>query len=180
MYDRGDSKTNPKASKTATSQDERREGNRHPLIASADVVELRSGSRFSTRTTDLGPGGCFLDTLIPFEAGSKVRIIIREGQNRFEASGIVVYSQNGLGMGVAFDPLKPEQRKSLAVWLGEEIAEHEQAQEKEQQPLQSEQKPRPPHGSDREALLRLVKLMISKGILSEAEAASIFSNPVLF
>lgn len=179
MYDRGDTKADGKQSKAATSQSERREANRHPLIASADVVELHTGSRFSTRTTDLGPGGCFLDTLIPFESGSKVRVLIRDGQNRFEATGIVVYSQSGLGMGVAFDPLKPEQRRSLAIWLGEEVDEHPGDQDQPHSP-QSELKPRLPHGSDHEALLRLVKLMISKGILSQAEAASIFGNPVLF
>jgi hypothetical protein len=178
MYDHSDSKYSSKSVKSATSQAERRGGNRHPFIAAADVVETSSGSRFSTRTTDLGPGGCFLDTLVPFEAGAKVRISIREGQNRFEASGLVVYSQSGLGMGIAFDPLRPEQLKTLSVWLGEEVDEHQKAQESVQ--AAQGQNPGLPHGSDREALLRLIKVLISKGILSDAEAASIYSNPVLF
>lgn len=184
MYDHGDNKINPKAAKptagakptAAASQEERRGGNRHPFIAAADVVELGSGSRFSTRTTDLGPGGCFVDTLVPFDAGARVRVSIREGQNRFEAVGIVVYSQSGLGMGIAFDTLKPDQRRALAVWLGEEVDEHQQAQES----VEEQRRPGLPHGSDREALLRLVKVMTSKGLLTETEAASIFSDPVFF
>jgi hypothetical protein len=60
------------------SQAERRGSNRHPFIAVADVVELGTGALFSTRTTDLGPGGCFVDTLVPFDAGSNVRVTIRE------------------------------------------------------------------------------------------------------
>ena len=32
----------------------------------AEVIELHSGARFSTRTMDLGPGGCFVDTTVPF------------------------------------------------------------------------------------------------------------------
>jgi PilZ domain-containing protein len=177
MYDHGGNKNAPHSAKAAVSQAERREGKRHPFIAAADVVDQRSGTRFSSRTTDLGTGGCFLDTLIPFEAGAKVRISIREGQNRFEATGIVVYAQSGLGMGVAFDPLQPDQLKALAAWLGEEINQDQQNQE---QKFESAHIAGVPHGSDREALLRLVRLLISKGILSEAEAASVCSNPVFF
>jgi len=175
MYEHGDQKNRLDSSKgkTSASQAERRGGNRHPFIAAAEVVELGSGARFSTRTTDLGPGGCFVDTLVPFEAGSKVRMMIREGQSRFEATGIVVYSQTGLGMGIAFDELKEEARRALAVWLGEEIEERLETSVERKSPGL-------PHGSDREALLRLVKLMTSKGVLSEAEAASIFSDPVFF
>lgn len=178
MYDHGDKKSAPNAVNATTSQAERREANRHPFIAAADVIELGSGSRFSTRTTDLGPGGCFVDTLVPFDAGAKVRVSIREGQNRFEATGLVVYSQSGLGMGIAFDPLRPEQRKALAVWLGEEVEQQEQ--EQEQKSTQAGDNPGLPHGSDREAFVRLVKLLINKGVLSEAEAASIYSDPVFF
>jgi hypothetical protein len=175
MYDHGDNKKTPDTGKKITGQAERRGANRHPFIAAADVVELGSGSRFSTRTTDLGPGGCFVDTMVPLAAGAKVRLSIREGQNRFEVTGIVVYSQSGLGMGIAFDTLKPDQRTALALWLGEEINEHERAHDS----IQELRKPGLPHGSDREALVRLVKLMTSKGVLSEAEAASIFGD-VLF
>jgi hypothetical protein len=162
---------------TSASQAERRGSNRHPFIAAADVVELGTGVLFSTRTTDLGPGGCFVDTLVPFEAGSNVRVTIREGNHRFEATGIVVYSQSGLGMGIAFDDMKPEQRKTLAVWLGEEVSQ------REEQPVaapSANPKPMLPHGSDREALVRLVRLMIKKGTLTEAEGSAIFGNPMAF
>jgi hypothetical protein len=172
MYDRDDKL---KAA-TSASQVERRVANRHPLIAAADVVELGSGAVFSTRTTDLGPGGCFIDTLVPFDVGSKVRITIREGKTRFEATGVVVYSQSGLGMGVAFDDIEPLQRKVLAVWLGEEVNQYEQKHEGKS----AAPKPMLPHGSDQEALVRLVRLMVSKGLLSEPEGTAIFGSPVLF
>jgi hypothetical protein len=176
MYDHSNMKSGQGgSSKTTADSAERRGGNRHPFIAAADVVEVGSGSRFSTRTTDLGPGGCFIDTMVPFDTGSKVRVMIREGQTRFEATGLVVYSQSGLGMGIAFDELKAEQRRALAVWLGEEVSEHQETQE-----LSERRVPGLPHGSDREALLRLVKLMKDKGVLSDAEVASVFGDPVLF
>ena len=81
---------------------ERREGNRHIFTAAADVVEISSGARFSTRTTDLGPGGCFVDTTNPFPVGSKLHVRLHKGKTSFETAGIVVYSQNGLGHGNRF------------------------------------------------------------------------------
>ena len=117
-------------------------------------------------------------------AGSKVRVSIREGQTRFVATGLVVYSQTGLGMGIAFDTLRPDQRRALAVWLGEEVDLHQQ--ELHQDTVETPPEVRPtvgaglPHGSDREAFLRLIKALIAKGILSESEAAAIYSNPVMF
>jgi hypothetical protein len=104
-------------------------------------------------------------------------VSIREGQTRFEATGLVVYSQAGLGMGIAFDTLRPDQRKALAVWLGEEVDQHQQA-------IEAEVERAPvapaglPHGSDREAFVRLIKVLKAKGLLSETEAAAIYSNPL--
>jgi hypothetical protein len=178
MYDRGDTKPTPNSSKSAASG-ERRGADRHPFIAAADVIDIASGTRFSTRTTDLGPGGCFVDTLVPFDAGSKVRVSIREGQTRFEVTGLVVYSQAGVGMGIAFDTLRPDQRKALAAWLGEEVDQHaDDLQAQAPADSRPTQAAGLPHGSDREAFVRLIKVLIAKGLLSEAEAAAIYSNPV--
>jgi hypothetical protein len=173
MYDQGDK------SKTVTSASnaERRGSGRRSFIAAANVVDLRSGAAFSTRATDLGPGGCFVDTLVPFDSGSKVRVSVREGNMQLDATGMVVYSQSGLGMGIAFDELEPEQRKVLAVWLGDK---EESVFGESSAPSDPLSNPVVPHGSDRQALVRLVSLMVRKGILSEADATAIFGNPVLF
>src|SRR5579863_9128169 len=85
------------ASKSATSEADRRGNDRHLVTASAEVIELSSGARFSTRTTDMGPGGCFIDTLTPFPVGAKVRVTVYRGASHFETMGTVVYSQQGLG-----------------------------------------------------------------------------------
>ena len=62
---------------TALKEAERRNAGRHMFTASADVVELGSGARFSTRTTDLGPGGCSStpQTLSPWD-----RVLARPSQ----------------------------------------------------------------------------------------------------
>src|SRR5690349_18261156 len=84
---------------------ERRGAIRHQITVSAEVVEIKSGTRFSSRTTDLGPGGCFVDTLMPLPVGSAVRTRLSKDNVSFEAVGTVTFSQTGLGMGIAFEDM---------------------------------------------------------------------------
>src|ERR1700691_5622663 len=108
MYEHGPKKqSGPLAASKHSSvkEAERRGTDRHSFSASADVIELSSGARFSTRTTDLGPGGCFVDTMTPFPVGAKVRVTVKKAKTDFQTEGTVVYSQTGLGMGIAFAEL---------------------------------------------------------------------------
>jgi len=164
----------------AIKEAERRNCDRHMFTASADVVDLASGARFSTRTTDLGPGGCFVDTTNPFSVGSKVHVVLHKGKTEFTTQGIVVYSQTGLGMGIAFNEVDAAQQAALQLWLaehtGESIPTHEvhrpgKTFERDLNML------RP--SADRAAVVRLVRLMITKGILTEAEGSSVLVDPVL-
>jgi hypothetical protein len=159
---------------------ERRGGDRHMFTASADVVELSSGARFSTRTTDLGPGGCFVDTTNPFPVGSNLHVKLHKGKTTFETSGVVVYSQNGLGMGIAFHELAHDRRAALESWLadltGGEPHHHESAHEAAA-PVKPFLHAR--GTGQNPSLVRLVQLMIGKGILTEAEGSSVLIDPVL-
>jgi PilZ domain len=162
---------------------ERRIAERHMFTAAAEVIELHSGARFSTRTMDLGPGGCFVDTTVPFPVGSKVRIALQKGKTNFKTGGNVVYSQAGLGMGIAFDEQAPEQRIALHEWIAHVTGSHSAAHEHSSQPLEA-----PSYGlkndlhhrsSEWVAMVRLVQLMIGKGILTEAEGSSVLHDPLL-
>lgn len=158
----------------ALQDDERRTGNRHLFTASADVLDVASGARFSARTTDLGPGGCFVDTLVPFPVGARVRVSVRKAKRQFLTEGVVVYSQHGLGMGIAFSDLNAKQREELNTWIvelaGARFNAAEPARAKTEQ-FRSE--------TPRAAMMRLVQMLVSKGLLSEAEAASVFFDPVM-
>jgi PilZ domain len=165
------------AKSAALEEFERRTGDRHMLTASAEVIEVGSGARFTTRTTDLGPGGCFVDTTNPFPVGAKVRVALRKGRNEFHTPGTVVYSQQGLGMGISFGDLDPEQRTALSLWLGE--AGGEAQSQVEASPTARFTGAGQQLNSDRAALVRLVRLMITKGLLTEAEGSSVLVDPVL-
>lgn len=152
---------------------ERRETRRHAFTATAEVTEIHSGAKFSTRTTDLGPGGCFVDTVVPFPVGAQVRVTVHKGKTEFHTGGTVVYSQTGLGMGIAFDQLDAHQRHALEAWIVNLTGERQGLPEAPQVPKIDPRRP------DHALLVRLVQLMITKGILTEAEGSSVLHDPVL-
>jgi PilZ domain len=179
MYDHGHGHKQSTGSKAAgTKEAERRGNDRHPITASAEVIELGSGARFATRTTDLGPGGCFVDTMVPFPVGANVRVKVHKGKTQFETSGVVVYSQTGLGMGIAFSDMELSQRSALDTWLAELTGEKQAAHHLESSGYAGSQSSEHRPG-DKTALVRLVRLMITKGILTEAEGASVLMDPLL-
>jgi PilZ domain len=168
-----------KASKHGHAQpQERRHSVRYQFTAGAQVVDRVTGARFSTRTTDLGPGGCFVDTLVPFPEGTNVHISLTKGQNTFETDGYVVYSQTGLGMGLAFSDLDSTQAKSLRDWLKEVTAEREATYE-----ILSTARNISPRGNgavnDKAMMVRMVHLLVGKGMLTEAEGSAVLYEPVL-
>jgi hypothetical protein len=96
---------------------ERRGAARYPLALAADVVEISSGSRMIARTSDISATGCYLDTLSPVAKGSQVHLRLTYRDELLEVTGLVVYVSPGLGMGVAFDGVSPEQQERLNRWL---------------------------------------------------------------
>jgi hypothetical protein len=160
---------------SATKDADRRGADRHVFTAAAEVVDMTTGARFSTRTTDLGPGGCFVDTLSPLPVGSQVHVSVRKGQTHFQSEGTVVYSQDGLGMGIEFSSLDSTQQKALETWLTELTGGRYIA------PVDLRQEKRTPRLStpDHAVVVRLIQMLISKGLLTEAEGQSVLHDPVL-
>jgi PilZ domain len=177
MYDHGAKKHSAESSsKSATKNAERRRGDRHIFTAAAEVVELSSGARFSTRTTDLGPGGCFVDTLVPFPVGVKVHVGVRKGKTQLDTNGVVVYSQPGLGMGIAFDSLDQSQQQALEKWLmeitGSKSIVFSFSTPKPKEPVS-------PQSVDQPVIRQLLRLLVSKGLITAAEAASVMYEPLI-
>ncbi len=92
---------------------------RCPFVASADVVEVGTGTRLSARTSEIGLGGCYVDALNPFNVGTAVTVKIVRDQGTFEAKAKVVYSDPSFGMGLEFAQLAGEQRLVLENWVAE-------------------------------------------------------------
>ena len=96
---------------------------RCPLVASAEVTELGSGTVLSGRTSELGLGGCYVDSLNPFPEGTLVGLRILRDQGVFETKAKVVYCDPRFGMGLAFTEMSPDQRSLLEAWLTEIVSQ---------------------------------------------------------
>jgi hypothetical protein len=90
---------------------------RHPFIASAELLEENSGSRISTRISDLSFGGCYVDTVNPLPDGTTVQLKIFTETHSFQAPATVVYSHTHLGMGMKFGAVQPQHEEILRLWL---------------------------------------------------------------
>ncbi len=100
---------------------------RHPFIASAELLETNSGSRMSTRISDLSLGGCYVDTVNPLPEGAAVELKIFTQTHSFEAPATVVYSHAHLGMGMQFREVQPKFEEVLRLWLPEETQKANEA-----------------------------------------------------
>lgn len=95
---------------------------RCPFVASAEVTELVHGAKLDARTSEIGLGGCYVDTLNPFPEGTEVQVRILKDDGAFETKAKVVYIQPSFGMGLAFIDLPLDQRTVLENWLLELIS----------------------------------------------------------
>jgi hypothetical protein len=98
---------------------ERRRDARYPFTASIEAIETKSGTRLNGRTSDLGLGGCYVDTLNPVPVGSVLSIKISRDKESFQAQAKVTYSTVGMGMGLAFITADPAQVKVFQRWIQE-------------------------------------------------------------
>jgi hypothetical protein len=150
---------------------ERRKSIRYPFTAEVEAVEVRSQVRVAGRTSDLGLGGCYIDTISSLPVGAVVRLRIKREQRVFEAVATVANAHVSMGMGLAFTEIKPEHLDVLRAWLAE---------------LSGEQLPEPevmetePETNDASTVLHLqqvlnelVNLMVRKKIINEKEGAAL-------
>jgi len=98
---------------------ERRRHTRYPFTVTVEAVEGKSQTRIHGRTSDLSRGGCYVDTISSFPAGSVVKMRLTKDARSFEAQAEVVYSLVGMGMGVKFTSGDPQQLLTLEKWVGE-------------------------------------------------------------
>ena len=98
---------------------ERRQYTRYPFTAALEAFEPASQTRIQGRTADLSRGGCYVDTMNPFPAQTRVKMRITKDQRSFQGQATVVYSVAGMGMGLRFEPTEPRQLLALRRWLGE-------------------------------------------------------------
>ncbi|HKS81996.1 MAG TPA: PilZ domain-containing protein [Candidatus Acidoferrales bacterium] len=98
---------------------ERRCVPRYPFIAAVEVFEPVSRTSLEARITEISTRGCYIDTQNPMPMNSVIQIRIVRDVGKFETWGRVAYSQEGLGMGIAFLQTAPDQQKIIDSWVAE-------------------------------------------------------------
>jgi hypothetical protein len=155
--------------------DERRQHKRHAFSATAEVLDMSTGARLSTRAADLNQGGCYLDMINPLPIGSNVRISISSDGVELRCTGVVRDSQPGMGMGVAFTDLDDAQKGIIEGWI-------EKLRSPAFSPLSTLSEKAKPVGTpeQREDLAaKLIDLLHKKGLLTSNEVASLLRDRLL-
>ena len=170
-------------------QIERRRFARVPCRIEANVVDELSAMDLPVKVTDISLGGCYVEMLAPLPINSFVELSLDTSHGAIHPRGKVVLSQTGMGMGVAFIWMSPEDFERLR-----EIAPPAvQANEREHM------KPHPAapvsaipsngaHGekhnsqvapSTQEVLESVLRILLRKGIVSEEEMAEEFEKLII-
>jgi PilZ domain len=104
---------------------ERRSAPRYALVAQGEIIDPILNTRLSGRTAEIGLGGCYVDTLNPLPQGTVIRVSIQRDGGTFVTSGRVAYTHEGIGMGVQFLDIQPEQSTLLRKWIDELLSSSE-------------------------------------------------------
>lgn len=157
---------------------ERRTSTRYPFTATCDATEPKSHAKIIGRTSDLGRGGCYIDTIGPFPMGTVLVVRINREHQTLTFEGKVAFAQPGMGMGLAFTKVAPDQQTILDEWIaelsGEPVEKSATAAEA------SASRPNPDGGSsDNQAFFvmnELIMLLLQKGVLSDSEGKSLLQK----
>jgi hypothetical protein len=145
---------------------ERRRNLRFPFNAAVEATESKSGATILGRVSDLSLGGCYIDILNPFPLGTEAKIRITKGKETFEAQAKVVFSQIGMGMGVAFVSAQPNQVRVFQKWFDEISGKSAAVPETEEaQPHSAGQT----HTLHSAVLSDLILTLMKKKVLAETE-----------
>ena len=98
---------------------ERRAEPRYPVAAMAEATDAKTHTRITGRISDIGIGGCYFEVMSPFAVGNELHVRITRNQQSVTANAKVLYSTGGMGMGLIFTSVAPEQQQVLQVWVAE-------------------------------------------------------------
>lgn len=168
--------------KTSTPATEKRSGVRYTVSADAVLIEARSQTRLRARAADLSLSGCYLDATNVFSPGASVGLRLTCEGHSFACEARVAYSLPGMGMGLAFTKIAPDQATELRRWIAELSGDLDAAAPILLPELSESQTDRKklaeiePSAGLQSVLAELVTLLRRKGLLDESEAANLHSK----
>lgn len=103
----------PLATGPSYSGADRRQFPRVSCRIEAQVAIEKGSLRMPATVTDISLGGCYLEMLAPLPVDSLVEVLLKPGDVSLQMSGKVRSSQTGMGMGIAFTGMRPEDFEKL-------------------------------------------------------------------
>ncbi|HEV3219859.1 MAG TPA: PilZ domain-containing protein [Candidatus Acidoferrales bacterium] len=157
-------KTSHPAKSAVADDADRRSVPRYIVNADTEVEEPLTQAKVSGRTADLGLGGCYVDSLTIFPAGTDVVVRITRAGTTFAAEAKVLYGKPGMGMGMAFAEMEQEKRNLLVRWILELSGSPNPGVNENSAPSVKDQE-----AIDFAVIGHLITLLMRKGTLSQSE-----------
>jgi hypothetical protein len=136
---------------------------------------LQADTRLSGRISDVGRGGCYVNTINPFPVAADVKLRIHKDNASFVAQGRVVYASGGMGMALMFTKIEPERLQVLERWLAElrgEISPEAEALEQDAlEPVEASA-----NGEQRYVLNELIIALMRKRVLTDTEGKAMLQK----
>jgi hypothetical protein len=147
------------------------------------VADEGAATGLPAKVTDISLGGCYVEMLSPLPLGSLVELTLNPGDTTLQVRGKVRVSQMGMGMGVAFTGMSPEDFEKLRtmappVPVAPSAGQVQPSQPHSQEPTTEQPRTAPViaskltashHPSTGEALEAVVRVLFRKGIITRAE-----------
>ena len=83
------------------------------------MIEPITRTRISGRVSEISRRGCFIDVLNTLPKGTVIQVRITTNTVSFSCTGHIIYEQERMGVGVAFDAPPPDQQQILDGWLAD-------------------------------------------------------------
>jgi hypothetical protein len=91
---------------------------RHKVLFPLEIgFEDARRTHMQTNATDIGGRGCYVETLLPLQIGTKVTIKFWMDSEKVQTSGVVRASDGGVGMGIEFTALDNQVQERLQKYL---------------------------------------------------------------
>ncbi len=91
----------------------RRRFARHKMSFPIEVRNERGGTLMQKNASDISGCGCYVETLLPLAVGTALQITFWIESQKINISGIIQASDPGVGMGIEFTGLSPEDQQRL-------------------------------------------------------------------
>jgi hypothetical protein len=107
----------PESSPTEVAPSNRRHYARHKISFPLELRDERVGTPMRINATDVSGNGCYVETIMPFAAGTAVRVDFWMQSEHLTARAVVRTCDPGVGMGIEFTGLVRADKERLQRYL---------------------------------------------------------------